>query len=260
MKTRVIVGLIAAAVVLGPFYLGGGWFIGLILVATLVGSHEMYHLLDLGGFRPITWLGILWTVAIAAAFWQPALLPLSLVLTAGSIATIIHCLYRPEQPVQSWMSTSLGAVYLGVALGSGLALRLLPAGLWLFLFGVLLTWANDVFAYFVGVLWGRRRIWPRLSPKKTWEGAIGGWTAAGIAGGLLAWAMPIAITPAVGVLVGVLCGVLAFFGDLSISMLKRQVGAKDSGTFFPGHGGMLDRIDSLLFVLPIVYQVALLYR
>lgn len=260
MKTRVIVGLVAGAAVLVPIYLGGGWFVGLILAVALVGSHEMYHLLDLGGFKPITWLGILWAVAITAAFWQPALLPLSLVLTVGSIVTIVHCLFRPDQPVYTWMSTTLGAAYLGVALGSALALRLLPAGLWLFLFGILLVWANDVSAYFVGVLWGRRRIWPRLSPKKTWEGTISGWAAAGIAGGLLAWAMPIAITPAVGVLTGLLCGVLAFFGDLSISMLKRQVGAKDSGAVFPGHGGMLDRIDSLLFVLPIVYQVALLYR
>jgi phosphatidate cytidylyltransferase len=108
----------------------------------------------------------------------------------------------------------------------------------------------------VGVTLGRHKLWPRLSPKKTWEGTIGGWIGAALIGGGLAWWLLPEVHWWVGVGLGAIGGILALFGDLSISMVKRQVGVKDSGKLFPGHGGMLDRLDSILFVLPFIYQVA----
>jgi phosphatidate cytidylyltransferase len=140
-----------------------------------------------------------------------------------------------------------------------LALRLSPEGLWWLLFGLLITWTNDTAAYFVGVTIGRHKLWPRLSPKKTWEGTIGGWVAATLLGGMLALWLPLSKSLVYGAGLGALCGVLALFGDLAISMVKRQVGVKDSGKLFPGHGGMLDRIDSVLFVLPFLYQALSLF-
>jgi phosphatidate cytidylyltransferase len=101
-------------------------------------------------------------------------------------------------------------------------------------------------------------MWPRLSPKKTWEGTIGGWIGAALTGALLAWLLPLGLAVWEGALIGLLGGVLGLAGDLSISMVKRQVGVKDSGRFFPGHGGMLDRLDSMSFVIPFVYQAAIL--
>ena len=152
------------------------------------------------------------------------------------------------------------AIYLGITLGQIVSLRFLPHGFSYVLFGFLVTWANDSAAFFIGVFFGKHKIFPRLSPKKTWEGTIGGVIGAGLAGAFLAYALPVQPGPVFGAFVGVIAGILAFFGDLSISMMKRQVGVKDSGTIFPGHGGMLDRLDSLLFTLPFIYQAMLFYE
>jgi len=149
----------------------------------------------------------------------------------------------------------MGAIYLGIILGQAVSLRLRPNGLWWLLFAILITWANDSAAYFVGVTLGKHKLWPRLSPKKSWEGTIGGWVGAALAAVFLIYILPITMPPLYAALVGAVAGVLALAGDLSISMLKRQVGVKDSGKLFPGHGGMLDRLDSILFVIPFVYMV-----
>lgn len=143
-------------------------------------------------------------------------------------------------------------------IGEILALRFVDNGLWWFLLGLLITWANDTVAYFVGVWFGKNRLWPRLSPKKTWEGTISGWAGAALMSGCIAWLTPLPIHFGIGALLGAIGGILALFGDLSISMLKRQVGVKDSSALFPGHGGMLDRLDSILFVLPFLYHVVLI--
>ena len=158
------------------------------------------------------------------------------------------------------MVTSVGAIYIGLMMGQALALRLLPDGLWWLLFGVLVTWMNDTAAYFTGSTLGRHKLWPRLSPKKSWEGTLGGWLGAALIGGALVEVMPVHTAFPLGATLGLACGILALFGDLSISMLKRQIGVKDTGNLFPGHGGMLDRLDSILFVLPFVYQIVLLLK
>jgi phosphatidate cytidylyltransferase len=256
MTTRILVGLVAAPIVLIPLWLGGVWALLLILAVALIGGVEFYELMAHGGYAPARVLGLLWLAALVVTGWHPGM-PWSLaVLTGGLILTLIYALYQTESPVTIWAVTSIGAIYLGLMLGQAVALRLLPNGLaWLFL-GVLITWANDTVAYFVGVTLGRHKLWPRLSPKKTWEGTIGGWIGAALIGGGLAWWLLPEVHWWVGVGLGAIGGILALFGDLSISMVKRQVGVKDSGKLFPGHGGMLDRLDSILFVLPFIYQVA----
>jgi phosphatidate cytidylyltransferase len=256
MRTRIIVGLLALPVVLVPLWLGGLWSVALFLAVAVLGGLEFYQLMEAGGYRPSRWLGLAWLLALVLNGRLPDLLPLSSVLTAGLVITLIDALRRHEQPVHTWMSTAMGAIYLGLVLGQVVALRDRPAGLeWIF-FGFAITWLGDSGAYFTGVTVGRHKLWPRLSPKKTWEGTIAGIATAGIAGAILAWGLPsMEITPLLGGALGLVCGVLALFGDLSISMIKRQVHVKDSGTLFPGHGGMLDRMDSLLFVMPLLYQV-----
>jgi phosphatidate cytidylyltransferase len=127
--------------------------------------------------------------------------------------------------------------------------------MWWLLMAILITWSNDTLAYFTGVTIGKHKLWPRLSPKKSWEGTVGGFLGAALAGGLVAMLSPLSIGFGLGALIGLIGGILALFGDLSISMVKRQVGVKDSGHLIPGHGGMLDRLDSVLFVVPFVYLV-----
>lgn len=254
MATRLVVGLIGLAVVLGIAWIGGYAFVALALAAAVIGGHEYYTLLARGGYRPQMALGLLWIglIVVGAAF--PQWLPLDTVLTAGFLATLTVALWRVERPEDLFLSTSAVAVYLGLMVHQVVLLRALDQGFWLLLLAFMITWGNDSVAYFTGVTLGRHRIWPRLSPKKTWEGTIAGLVGAAAVAVLVAWLSPLQMNLAGAALLGLVGGLLAFFGDLSISMLKRQVGAKDSGVFFPGHGGMLDRLDSLLFVLPFVYQ------
>lgn len=261
MKQRIIVGLIALPLVLLPIWLGGIWAV-LFFVAVAVGaSREFYHMVRQGGYHPSTLLGILWTVALVLAYVYPNILRLSTVLMAGLTITLVEVMHEKREPMHTWMATGMGAIYLGILLGQIAALRLLPDGLWWVFFGLAVTWINDSAAYFTGVTVGRHKLWPRLSPKKTWEGTVAGWLAAALAGTAMILLTPLQAThsPLFGLVVGFGGGLLALLGDLAVSTLKRQVGVKDSGHFLPGHGGILDRLDSLLFVLPYVYQVVTLW-
>ncbi len=258
MTTRIIAALVALPLVIVPVYLGGIWCTLLFVAVTLLAGHEFYNMMAAGGYYPMRWVGFVWLVPLVLGGWLPDLFPLSAVLVAGLIITLTATLPRRENPAGSWMSTSMGAIYLGIAAGQTLALRQLPLGLWWLVFGLVITWSNDVAAYFAGVTLGRHKLWPRLSPKKTWEGTIGGWVAAAVAGVVVVGLSPLDAPLWLAALVGAFCGVLGLLGDLSISMLKRQVGVKDSGHFLPGHGGILDRLDSLLFVLPFVATLVLL--
>jgi phosphatidate cytidylyltransferase len=258
MTTRIIAALIAVPVVILPVYLGGLWCTFLFLAVALAAGYEFYHLLEAGGYRPIRMVGLLWLVPLVLSGWRPDIFPLSAVLVIGLIVTLTATLPRPEDPIGVWMSTTAVALYLGVVASQTLALRQLPLGLWWLLFGLVVTWSNDAAAYFTGVTLGRHKLWPRISPKKTWEGTIGGWIAATLAAVIVVWWSPLEAPLWIAALVGVACGVLGLLGDLSISMLKRQAGLKDSGHFLPGHGGILDRLDSLLFVLPFVATLVLM--
>jgi phosphatidate cytidylyltransferase len=278
VRTRIIAALIAIPIVIIPIYLGGIWGLVFGVVVTVVSCLEIFDMLRKGGYSPAIGIGLAWAVMLFLSGWDPQQVqqssiavtgwfteptirlielvsfPTASVLIAGFIVTLTYSLFVIEKPINTWLATSMGAIYLGVTLGQVVSLRFLENGFWYVMFGLLVTWANDSAALFVGVSLGRHKLWPRLSPKKTWEGTIGGWIAAAAAGAFLAYALPVGIGPIFGAIVGFLAGILALFGDLSISMMKRQVGVKDTGTFFLGHGGLLDRMDSLLFTLPFIYQ------
>ncbi len=256
MITRIIVALIALPLVLLPIWFGGFWFALLALVIALAGGLELYALLHTGGYHPATPIGLLWMTALVFTGLQPGMPLLSPVLTLGLIATYVYVFFQQKEPIGIWIATCAGALYLGFMMGQMVALRHLPNGFWWLGLGLLITWSNDTAAYFVGVTLGRNKLWPRLSPNKTWEGTIGGWLCAAALGGISTYLLPLPLTVWQGIALGASGGVLGLLGDLAISVLKRQVGVKDSGRFFPGHGGMLDRLDSALFVLPYVYQVA----
>lgn len=273
MIQRIIVALIGLPIALLPIWLGGLWAAGLILVLTLIGGHEFYMMMRKGNFRPAYLLGLLCISVLVLHPVSPLLpepyytqlkpLSVNAILAVSLIATLIYTLYQIEQPLLTWFSTVGGIFYIGVLANQVLSLRLVDQGLWWLLFGVLITWSNDTAAYFAGVSVGRNKLWPRLSPKKTWEGTVTGWLCAALVGLAFVWLTPIvsSVVPPFsltqGAAIGFAGGILALFGDLAMSMLKRQVGVKDSGKIFPGHGGVLDRIDSQLFVLPFIYQLVL---
>src|SRR5205807_8527333 len=139
----------------------------------------------------------------------------------------------------------LGAVYPGILMAMVVRLRQLPDGVAWLLLTLVVTWLNDTGAYFAGRAFGRRKLLPRISPSKTWEGAIGG-AAGSILGALVVQHFWLPALPAWGAAaIGAGAAVLGPLGDLSESMLKRAFGRKDSGRLLPGHGGLLDRVDSL---------------
>ncbi len=261
MRDRIVVGLVALPVVLIPIWFGGIWLALFLVLVGIGGGLEFYRLMQLGGYSPNRAYGIVWLALLLISYWQPQLLPYSLVVMAGMIITLTHAMHQKERPMNSWMATSMGALYLGTMLGQGMALRGLPDGLWWVYLALALTWTNDSAAYFIGVTFGRHKLWPRISPKKSWEGTIAGWITAAIVGAVWIMITPLSANydPRFGLVIGLFSGVLALLGDLSISTIKRQVGVKDTGHIFREHGGFLDRMDSLLFVLPFVYQVVSLW-
>ncbi len=152
----------------------------------------------------------------------------------------------------SGAAAGVGAVYLGLLLSALVLLRSLPKfGTWALLSAVFCVWASDTGAYFAGRAWGKRSLAPSLSPKKTVEGALGGLAGSVLVG--IAIAVGLHLSPIFGGVLGVVAGIAGPLGDLWESALKREAGIKDFGTLLPGHGGVLDRFDSLLFVAPFAY-------
>jgi len=158
-----------------------------------------------------------------------------------------------EQSLRDGAITLFGVLYLGLTLGTLSMSRLLPLGEWLIFFLLLVTWASDTGAYLVGTLYGRHRLAPTISPKKTVEGLVGGLIAAIIAGYAARWWFLPDLSGLDCLILATLLTVAGLWGDLTESAMKRSVGMKDSGGILPGHGGMLDRLDSLLFTAPVFY-------
>ena len=263
LRHRFLSALVLVPLVCGLAYLGGYWWLSFIALVAVLASRELTDLLQRGGYPPHGWVLLAWTLALIASGFWPRWLPLSLVLLAGLIASLTVSLLevavcgRLQNPALSWAWTTAGALYLGLSLAAFVALRRQPNGLAWLMTGLLITWIADTGAYFIGIRWGRRKLVPRLSPKKTWEGAIGGWIVGVGCGAPIAVALIGLAWPLAAVLAAILC-VLAALGDLAESMIKRQVGAKDASHLIPGHGGALDRLDSLFFVVPAAYIASLL--
>jgi phosphatidate cytidylyltransferase len=258
LKTRALTAAIALPILVGIVLLGGWVFAIVVLVALLIGGDEYIRLLRQGGFLPPGWLVIALIALPVGATWfdhadwrAPGL---SFLLIAGAVFTIVSMEQGRTQPVLEWALAVFGGVYIGW-LGSYLiAVRQLDDGAYLTLFLYGCVAFSDSVAYFVGRQWGSRKMTPRVSPRKSWEGytgsVIGGALFGAVAGGLIQTG---SLNWGHGATIGLLIGILGTVGDLDISAIKRQVGAKDSGNLIPGHGGILDRLDSVLVSAAIGY-------
>lgn len=245
--------MIGAPLVLAAVYYGGWLNLGFVAVAVLLGLVEFYRMLAEKGFRPHYLLGFAGaTLFIAGAYVRPdqGLAGLG-VLVMLAMAVLVQVRYGNTYTVPDLLASLAGAVYVGLMFSFLVALRQQGMGPWPAMVAVLGTWSCDIAGYFVGVGLGRHRIYPRLSPNKTLEGAIGGILASVIL--CLALARWTGIGAWQAAVTGVLIAVFAQLGDLFESAIKRYSQVKDSGTMIPGHGGVLDRFDSLLFVAPLVY-------
>jgi phosphatidate cytidylyltransferase len=158
-----------------------------------------------------------------------------------------------DQSLKDGAMTMLGVLYLGLTLGTLSMTRLLPQGQWLVFFLLLVTWASDTGAYYVGTLCGRHRLVPRVSPKKTVEGLVGGLISAILTAYAARWWFLPELSGLDCLILAILLTFTGLWGDLAESAMKRSAGIKDSGRILPGHGGILDRLDSLLFATPAFY-------
>ena len=258
LTQRVGTALVALPVVLAALLLGPPWLaLAIVALALGVGLVEYFGLLRARGIRPMRLAGALLTAAlfldvVAPGGWKLTLGPLAALLL------LVAMLSRgpDEDAVGAGAATLLGAVYLGVLGGTLGALRMLEPvgeGAWrvVLLLGILIV--SDSCAFFVGHAFGRRRLAPVISPGKTVEGAIGG-LVGGVVGAFLIQKLGLPqLLPLHAAGLGVAVATMGIAGDLEESLLKRWAGVKDSGRLFPGHGGMLDRLDSLLFGAPVLY-------
>lgn len=199
-------------------------------------------------------IGLAGFAALILGTHRPDIIIPALLATLVGIMTVPLLRRAPlEQSLKDGALTLFGILYLGLTLGMLSITRLLPQGEWLIFFLLLVTWASDTGAYCVGTLYGRHRLAPTISPKKTFEGLVGGLISAIIVAYAARWWFLPELSGLDCLILGALLTLTGLWGDLTESAMKRSVGMKDSGGILPGHGGMLDRLDSLLFTAPVFY-------
>jgi phosphatidate cytidylyltransferase len=253
LASRLLVAAALLPLVVGAVYLGGWWLAGLALVGGLLALHELYTIarplrpIVLGGFTGLTLTLV--GLQLGGLTW----------LLAGIVATIavsflVFLVGGARQSVTSAFAvTTLGVVWVGGGLAHLVALRDIPHDGRLLLFTVLLTvFADDTAAYAVGRLIGRHRMAPVISPGKSWEGFVAGSLAA-VAVPFFALYEQDVVTPLDSLVLGAVIGLAATLGDLFESAVKRDLGVKDSGGLLGEHGGVLDRLDSLLWAGPAAF-------
>ncbi len=256
MKTRILAALVGMPLVLAAVFAAPPALFGaLVLLAALLALHEYLRLCAVEA--PLAATALLALAGLLAAV-RANVVPGAVAAALPALALV--SLWRVGDPARRFRELGesvLGLGYIGYAMGCLWLLRESTANgpAWVLLV-LAATWAGDSAAYFVGTRFGRRKLAPTLSPHKTWAGAVGG--LAGSLGGGCA-ALPLlggapALLPVVAASLAV--GVAGQLGDLFESLWKRAKGVKDSGTLIPGHGGLLDRIDSLLLAIPVCLQIA----
>jgi phosphatidate cytidylyltransferase len=257
LPERVIIALVLLPFVFWAIAAGGWLFSVAVAIALSLAGVEFAAMFRSRGHRPAAPLLIAGIVLLVAGRFLYGFAYAPVMLTFLLLLSVIwHVVdYELGAPTSGtdWALTIAGMIYLGWIGAYLISLRELPGGEWWLLIALPSVWIADMAAYFLGRAFGRHKLAPRLSPKKTWEGYLSGI----LAGGLSAWALGalwrIAAGASAGLSVGraavlgVILGALAPFGDLGISMVKRELNVKDSGSLLPGHGGALDRIDSWLW-------------
>jgi phosphatidate cytidylyltransferase len=270
MNQRVISGVLGAALLLFLIYAGGLYFTLAIGLLVVLGILEYIELLKRQKLRPQIHLLLFCPLLLLALLhiqlstiglnpWEGIFKSeriITLVIMITFFAFLTNELLRgtPEHGMVNAAANLFGAVYIGAMFAYILLLRHIPGqnGFYV-LFTILVTWANDSLAYFVGINFGKHKLSPRISPNKSVEGSIGG-----LVGGLvvaLVMALFTRRSVPIYLVLGTLVVVAGQFGDLAESVIKRNAGVKDSGSFLPGHGGLLDRFDSLLLAAPVVYYM-----
>jgi phosphatidate cytidylyltransferase len=267
LTLRVLTALVGIPILLSAIWWGAPWLTIIVILAAFLGIRELYHLYNAPDSHLPLPLGALWVAALAlggqAASRLPDFLLISLGVFLGGVLAALLWLIAFYQG-RDWPGAAAyligGPVYVGFLLAHALVLRELGGNggdlgrNWL-LVALLVTFATDSGAFFVGRSLGRHSLAPRISPNKTWEGAVGGFLLAVVAALALGQFLELGISRWQTALIGATVGVVSQLGDLFESKLKRISNVKEAGSIIPGHGGILDRLDSLLVSIPAVYYL-----
>lgn len=279
MRQRSISAIGVVLVGLVPALIGGPFFAVVFTAIMLVALYEAFPIIgitqqefQLIGYGTVILAGILAIVAADGRYFP-------LAIAVGALLPLVYAVFQPAGTGdrRDWPSTAGATMYLALPTFAAIALRetegtvdrdwfqsvadAIPGnnqsaeGLGLFLMALFITWMSDTAAYLVGKSIGRTKLAPRVSPNKTVEGALGGLVAAAVTAVVCVVGFGLGINPLAAVIFGIVVGAIGMLGDLSQSLLKRRANIKDSGTLIPGHGGMLDRVDALVFVLAITWAL-----
>ena len=260
LKQRIITAIIGIPLLIAIIWFGEPWFTLLVIVMAGLGSFEFYRMASHLKIQPITYLGMTWILLLILSPHCPYPITTPFLITSAIVISLIWLLFRPqrEQAFGNWAWTIAGILYIGWMLSYWVSLRSLEAGRNLVFWAMFTTFASDTSAFFIGRTRGKQPLAPSISPGKTWEGAIGGLLASIIASLILGIIFPLPFNYWQAALLGGVISVFAQLGDLVESLLKRNTGAKDASKLIPGHGGMLDRLDSLIFTGVVVYYCVVL--
>ena len=288
MLKRVITGAVFTAIILGGIYLRGWALRALMLAAMLIGMFEVYRAIKKTGAKPAEWAGYVYAVlAIAlealvqlpnAPEWLKTMNAPATALVIGLLLGLSAIVLRGRVDCPALSATVLPMAYPGFLFSMLASLQDIPnaaMALSALLIAFFLASINDVFALFTGMALGKHKLSPEISPKKTIEGSIGGLIASAVFAMLVAWLLDWAQAAGVAqalrigeaeaefsipgfAMMGVFAGAMSQIGDLTASLVKRHCGVKDYGTIFPGHGGIMDRFDGILFcgaVCAVFFQI-----
>jgi len=261
LKQRVITAFLGIPLLIAVIWFGEPWFTIFVAIWGVLAVYEFCRLVAASKVPPLTYFGLIWTLLfILSPHFDYGIVTPPL-LASAVVLPLIWLLLRPQKETAfaGWAWTIAGILYVGWLLSYLVALRGLDAGRdWVF-FTLFTTFGSDTAAFFVGRAWGKHRLAPSISPSKTREGAIAGvFGAIAVSLGVVAlFDLPLGYGQAV--LLGFLVSIFGQLGDLVESMFKRNVGVKESGKLLPGHGGLLDRMDSVVFAGVVVYYYVLLF-
>jgi phosphatidate cytidylyltransferase len=263
LKQRIITGVTAGVAFFVLLYLGAYWFTGLIVLSSIIGFDEFVRMNGLKKHKATTWAGYIGIVFLTIP-WKA--------VDVYSILSVDHLMWlflfvmlcitvisKNKVTIDEIALSFLGIVYIGLGFHYMIVTRMIEnGGLFWTLLIYFCIWGTDSGAYFTGSAIGKHPLWPTISPKKSIEGAVGGILVSVVVALCFSLAEPDMLSWKHALLLGVIVGIVGQMGDLIQSAYKRVKGIKDTGTILPGHGGVLDRVDSWLIVFPMVHLLSLI--
>ena len=260
-KTRLLSGIVLVIAALVLIITGGDVLLVSTLLISWIGMFELYRIFHIEKSAP----GIVGYAAAAVYYanLRFGFLPDLMMLVLGLLIVLmfVYVFTYPKYQTEQLLAAFFGVFYVAVMLSYVYQTRMLSAGTYIVWLIFLCSWGCDTCAYCVGMLIGKHKMTPKISPKKSWEGAVGGVVGAVLINLLVFLIFNLAVKERLllpywaVILITIALAIISMLGDLSASVIKRNYGAKDFGKLIPGHGGVMDRFDSCLFVLPVLYFI-----